>query len=197
MRGDLLVDIKGPRFRSVKINPDRKLKFNLNRKLPFRNKGVVFRTGGINIRKRGVNFGKSNVSNIELSDKDDPVKLNNLGVDYYNAGKLKTALNYFNKALSVAPQFELASTNRLLTIQAMREKHEKELKARQKAEAQALSSYTKTSKIRNIKSKRSMDYKREKYSYLDNYGNIPRTNSPRDNNYNYINEFGWRQSRRR
>ena len=117
-----MVKIKGPRFRSAKINPDRKLGFNSNRELPYRNEGVVFRKLGVTFRKRGVSFGNRGVSNIELGKKEDPVYLNNEGVKYYNQGKYKTALKFFNRASAVAPQFKMAKDNRLLCIKMMRYK---------------------------------------------------------------------------
>ena len=137
-----MVEIAGPKFRSAKIYPNRRLKFNLDRDLPFGKKGVVFRKTGVKFRKHSVNFGNDGVSNIDIGAKEDPVKINNEGVKYYNKGKYKTALKYFNKALAVAPQFEMARTNRLYCIKMIRLQKE-EMHQRQKL-VNTLSAKTKT-----------------------------------------------------
>jgi tetratricopeptide (TPR) repeat protein len=102
------------------------MSFNYNRNLPFRKKGIIFRKGGVKVRLRGVTFGNDGVSNIDISPKEDPVKLNNQGIKYYNKGKYKTALNYFNKALAIAPSFDIAKRNRVYCIKMLRNIHEKE-----------------------------------------------------------------------
>jgi tetratricopeptide (TPR) repeat protein len=141
-----------------------------------------------------VNFGKQSVSNIDLGPGEDPIKLNNEGVKYYNKGKYKTALNYFNRAISIAPQFDMARENRVFCIQMLREKHAQKLK--QKAQKAI-----KTSKIRTRASykppvrKKSMDYRRQRYSEFDKYGQIPSSGKSNVRHHDYMNEFGWRQSR--
>jgi len=69
-----------------------------------------------------IRFREGGVANIDLDKNEDPVKLNNLGVKYYNKGKYKIALNYFDKALAVAPQFDDAKRNRIYCIQMLRQK---------------------------------------------------------------------------
>jgi tetratricopeptide (TPR) repeat protein len=124
------VTIKGPRFRSAKINPNRKLGFNLDRELPFGKKGVTFRKKGVTFRKGIKKFRNGGISNIDLAKNEDPVKLNNMGVKYYNKGKYKIALTYFDKALAVAPRFEDAHKNRVYCIQMMRQRTEEQRKVK-------------------------------------------------------------------
>jgi hypothetical protein len=115
-----LAHIKGPRFRTANIQPNRKLLFNYRRRLPFGKKGVKFRNQGVSFRKRGVTFGKRGVQNIKLKPSEDPYNLNNQGVKFYNEGKYKVALRYFEKALAVAPQFDIARENRRHCIKMIR-----------------------------------------------------------------------------
>ena len=122
-----MVKIKGPRFRAARINPNRKLSFNWKRMLPYGKKGVKFRKIGVKFRSKGVIFRTSGISNIILSGKEDPNKLNNTGVKYYNKGDYRTALQYFDKAIKVAPQFDIAMKNRKYCIQMLRLKRESEL----------------------------------------------------------------------
>lgn len=122
-----MVAIKGPKFRAARINPNRKLSFNWKRMLPYGKKGVAFRKKGITYRDKGVIFRNTGISNIVLSGREDPNKLNNTGVKYYNSGKYETALKYFDQALKVAPQFEIAKKNRKYCIQMLRLKRESEI----------------------------------------------------------------------
>jgi tetratricopeptide (TPR) repeat protein len=120
-----LVRVSGPKFRSAKIYPNRKLSFNLDRDLPFGKKGISFRKSGVLFRKKGISFGNDGVSNIDLDSKDKPAKLNRQGIQYYNKGKYDVALKYFDKALSIAPQFKEARNNRgycIKMINAQRER---------------------------------------------------------------------------
>ena len=73
----------------------------------------MFRKKGVSFRKRGVQFGK-------LKPTEDPYNLNNQGVKFYNEGKYKTALRYFEKALAVTPQFKIARDNRRHCIKMIR-----------------------------------------------------------------------------
>lgn len=120
-----MVFIKGPKFRPVKFDADRELTFKANRTLPYGKKGIVFRKKGVQFRKRGVAFGNDGVSNIDIDKKEDPTKLNNLGIKYYNKGKYEEALEYFDKAISIAPQFTEASKNRVYCIKMINAKKER------------------------------------------------------------------------
>jgi tetratricopeptide (TPR) repeat protein len=75
---------------------------------------------GVSFRKRGVQFGNRGVTNIKISAAEDPYNLNNQGVKFYNEGKYKIALRYFEKALAVAPQFDIARDNRRHCIKMIR-----------------------------------------------------------------------------
>ena len=128
-----MVIVKGPKFRSANIYPNRKLDFKYRRRLPFGKRGVNFRKTGVKFRGRGVTFSNDGVSNIDIKSHDDPINLNNKGVEYYNKGKYKLALKYFEKALDVAPQFDTARINREYCFKMLREKHRrKELFIQQK-----------------------------------------------------------------
>ena len=166
-----MVEIAGPKFRSAKIYPNRKLKFNLDRDLPFGKKGVVFRKTGVKFRKCSVNFGNDGVSNIDIGVKEDPIKINNEGVKYYNNGKYKTALRYFNKALAVAPQFEMARTNRLYCIKMIRQQ-EAEVQQRRKLVTTSLAK-TKTA-FKEPVTVQPSDYGYNKYSQQDQYSPNPK-----------------------
>lgn len=122
-----MVKIKGPTFRSARINPNRKLSFNWKRMLPYGKKGITFRIKGVNFRSKGVEFRNSGLTNIILSGKEDPNKLNNTGVKYYNKGDYRNALTYFDRAIKVSPQFDIAKKNRKYCIQMLRLKRESEL----------------------------------------------------------------------
>lgn len=117
--------IKGPKFRPVKININRKLFFKATRKLPYGKRGIVFRKKSVQFRKHGVAFGNDGVSNIDIDKGEEPTKLNNLGIRYYNKGKYAKALEYFDKAISIAPQFTEASKNRVYCIKMVNAKKER------------------------------------------------------------------------
>ena len=205
-----MVTVKGPKFRSAKIYPNRKLSFKSNRKLPFRKKGIVFRKGGIKVRMQGVSFGDAGVSNIDLDRDERPIKLNNMGIKYYNKAKYKTALEYFNKALAVAPQFEEAQKNRLYAIQMMREQHSKKLA---EADAKALAKREALLQGRAYKSppvsasatstpSRSvevhpLDYRATRFNAFHDYGRIPHREQSSEKKSKYQDELGWEYYSRR
>ncbi len=117
--------IKGPKFRPAKINPDRELSFKAGRKLPYRKRGVIFRKKGIQFRKKGIAFGNDGVSNIDIDKGEEPTKLNNTGIRYYNKGKYDAALKYFDKALAIAPSFNEARKNRVYCIKMINAQKER------------------------------------------------------------------------
>jgi tetratricopeptide (TPR) repeat protein len=123
-----LVIVKGPKFRSAKIFPNRKLSFNLDRDLPFGKKGKSFRKRGVRFRKKSAFFGTDGVSNIDIEKNDEPARLNQQGIKYYNKGKYETALKYFDKALSIAPQFTEAGKNRIYCIKMINAQRERKHK---------------------------------------------------------------------
>lgn len=205
-----MVTVKGPKFRSAKIYPNRKLSFKSNRILPFRNKGVVFRKSGIKVRKRGVSFGESGVSNIDLDKDERPIKLNNMGIKYYNKGKYKTSLEYFNKALAVAPQFEEAHKNRLYAIQMIHEQHSKKLA---QADTEALAKREALLQGRAYKAPpvpprttstptrpvevSPLDYQANRFKAYHDYGRIPHREQSSAKKSKYQDELGWEYTSRR
>lgn len=182
-----MVTIQGPKFRSAKINPDRKLGFKYNRKLPFGKDGVIFRKAGIKFRKHGVKFRKGGMLGIELSKDEDPIKLNNIGIKYYNKGKYKTALNYFNKALSIAPGFEEAKKNRVYAIQMIRQNRAVEV-AKRYQETTGARPWRSTD-TREAMEVRPLDYSATRFQEFHQYGRIPHKNDQQ-------NQLGWGQGRR-
>ena len=178
-----MVKIKGPRFRSVKINSNRKLGFNPDRDLPYGKLGVTFRKQGVTFRKRGVTFGDKGVSNIQIGKKEDPVYLNNEGVKFYNKGKYKTALKFFNKAIAVAPRFEMARKNRIQctkTIQEAREKYVEQQAQKKVSVSESLPQSRVISK--GYDQSHNIDYSRQRFAELDQYGQIPKKKRPSNNN---------------
>ena len=185
-----MVVINGPKFRSAKVYPDRKLTFNYKRKLPFGKKGLVFRKKGILFRKNCVSFGKDGVSNIDFSEHEEPNNLNNKGIEYYNKGKYKIALKFFSKALLVAPQFNEARINREYCYQMIKAK--KKLQDSQtKSKATKMKVSSSSYDFNHAKEVKPIDYTKEKYNQLDQYGRIIRKNeNTKDSSY-YGDELGW------
>ena len=179
-----MVTITGPKFRSAKINPNRKLGFKANRQLPFGKRRVKFRKQGVTFRKEKIKFRTGSISNIDIEKNEDPIVMNNLGVKYYNKGKYKIALNYFDKAIAIAPQFEDAKRNRVYCIQMMRQK---------KAESRAAYS----SKNLNYDYKQAqqipqkpavevhpLDYNATRFSAHHQFGRIPSRDEHAGSSYN-------------
>jgi len=183
-----MVTIQGPKFRSAKINPNRKLGFKYNRKLPFGKKGAIFRKAGINFRKHGVKFREGGMLGIELSKDENPIKLNNIGIKYYNKGKYKSALNYFNKALSIAPGFEEAKKNRIYAIQMIRQNRAAEVAKRYKETTRGAMPWQSTDSREAIEV-RPLDYSATRFSEFHQYGRIQHKDD-------HQNQLSWGQVRR-
>jgi Tfp pilus assembly protein PilF len=120
--------------------------------------------------------------------------LNNKGVEYYNNGKYKMALQYFNRALAVSPQFEMARRNRVYCTKMIRSRRATVLKQR---EAQ----FQRTAHMPNqqktayayktpVKS-HNMDYSRKKYLDRDQYGRIQKKKKSKDDVGEYMDQLGW------
>jgi tetratricopeptide (TPR) repeat protein len=182
------VTIKGPKFRSAKIHPNRKLGFNPNRHLGYRKKGVTFRKGGVKLRTRGVKFRKGGMMGIDLAKDEDPIKMNNMGIKYYNKGRYKTAREYFNRALAVAPQFKEAKKNRLYAIQMMRQNREQELVRREKMPTKPYRSWRSTSSSSAVEV-HPLDYRASRFTAYHQYGRIQHKDDRQ-------NQMGWGRARR-
>ena len=178
------------------IHPNRNLKFKANRRLPFGKRGIVFREKGVEYRKQGVTFSDDGVSNIDIRKAEDPIMLNNKGVEFYNQGKYKLALEYFNRALAVSPQFEMARRNRLYCTKMIRQRRTTVLEQREKEfqrsrSAESKGKATTVYAYKTPVSSQKMDYSRSKYSDLDQYGRIPKKKKSKDDVGDYMDQLGW------
>jgi tetratricopeptide (TPR) repeat protein len=154
------------------------LSFKYKRKLPYGKRGINFRKQSAKFRGRGVTFSNDGVSNIEFHVKEDPINLNNKGVEYYNKGKYKLAMHYFSKALDVAPQFDTARVNREYCFKMLREKRRKKEEYIKEKRAKRLGAKSSSVSTFNVsQSQRNIDYNREKYNMVNQYGRIPSNTS--------------------
>jgi tetratricopeptide (TPR) repeat protein len=179
-----VVTVKGPKFRSARINPNRRLGFNPDRDIPFGKRGVTFRKRSVEFRKRGVKFRTGGLTNIDLDKNEDPIKLNNLGVQYYNKGKYKIALNYFDKTLAVAPQFKDAKQNRLYCIQMLRQRKDERRTAYSRKNMSM--DYKKAQQIsdQNAVEVHPLDYNATRFGAHHQYGRVQSKKNYSSSDYN-------------
>jgi tetratricopeptide (TPR) repeat protein len=154
----------------------------------------------VKFRGRGVTFSNDGVSNIDVQENEDPINLNNKGVEYYNKGKYKLAMHYFSKALDVAPQFDTARVNREYCFKMLREKRRKREQLLEQKRAMQLGPKSSSVSIFNLpikKGSRSIDYNREKYHMVDHYGRIPSDRSSSEYYTELYSQSGSGYQRRR